>query len=139
MNRRHLLIYCGITASIGGCLEREADSVQSGETESRNGESDAESANNDSEGGDGSPSHVITVSEPTTDIDEGSARCRFDDLPPGAQEEVTSAIDDLQSDADETGRYATSERPALLDTDCYAAYIRYENRYYFTGVDALGG
>ncbi|WP_144049575.1 hypothetical protein [Halorubrum salipaludis] len=148
MNRRRLLIYCGVTAGISGCLGQETEPARNGDNDSTDDSSEADDSvgndendttGNNSEADDDSTSHVISVSEPTDDIDESSVRCQFADLPAGAQEEVESAIDDLRSNSEEMGRYATSERPELLDTDCYAAYIHYENQYYYTGIDALGG
>jgi len=130
MNRRRLLIYCGVTAGISGCIGQRTEPA-------RNDEND--STDNNSEADEDHPSHVITVSAPTNNIDESSVRCQFAELPAGAQEEVKSAIDDLRSNSEETGQYAAYERPKLLDTDCYAVYIQYENQYYLTEIDALGG
>lgn len=130
MDRRRLLIYCGVAAGISGCLGQETKPARNG---------DNNSTGNNSEANEDPPSHRITVSAPRNDIDEGSVRCQFAELPAGAQEEVKNAIDDLRSNSEETGHYTTYERPELLDTDCYAVYIHYENQYYFTEVDALGG
>ena len=148
MNRRRLLISCGVTAGISGCMGQETEPARDGDNNSTDDSSEADdsvrneendSTDNNSEADEDPPSHVITVSAPTNDIDESSVRCQFAELPDGAQEEVESAIDDLRSNSEETGQHATYERPELLDTDCYAAYIHYENQYYFTGVDSLGG
>jgi len=148
MNRRQLLIYCGVTAGVSGCMDQGTELARNGDNNSTDDSSEADdsvrndendSTDNNSEADDDSPSYVITVSAPTNDIDESSARCQFAELPAGAQEEVKSAIDDQRSNSEETGQHAMYEPPELLDTDCYSGYIHYKNQYYSTGVDALGG
>jgi len=130
MKRRSLLLYCGGISFISGCINREVNSSQS---------QDNNSANNDTEGSDDTASYVISVSQPSGDIKDDSNYCQIDDLPPGAQNEVRNAIEDQRSSSSDGGDYSMSERPTLLDTNCYASYVEYEDKYYFVTVDSLGG
>lgn len=50
------------------------------------------------------------------------ATCNLDSQNDAVQSEIRSAI--------ENGAYRTSDRPALLDTDCTDAFVRYEEDYY---------
>ncbi|MFC6771840.1 hypothetical protein [Halorubrum pallidum] len=83
------------------------------------------------------PSYVITVSR--EDVEQPDNGCRFEDLPEGAQEEIENAIGNLNADSDDSGSHDVYERPRLLDTECYAAYIEYDGGYYWTSIDAVGG
>lgn len=73
-----------------------------------------------------------TYSVEPTRIDEALPKsvdhCRFAELSGAVRSEVESAI--------ENGAYRSSERPALMDSDCYGEFIHYEGDVYMLEVKA---
>ncbi|TKX56259.1 hypothetical protein EXE43_22575 [Halorubrum sp. SS5] len=143
--KRRALLACALPAAIAGCtgdaLPGRDEEPGGGESESGGGsdESDAESNETSGSGDDGAEAgYTVGVEAPVSDPGD-SVVCEFESLPDAAREEFEAAIDGVDFETDDRGYYSSESSPALLDTDCYNAYVAYEGEYYWVSVDAVGG
>ena len=143
--KRRALLACALPTAIAGCagdtLLGRDEGTGGGESESGGGSnrSDGESNETSGSGDDGvDAGYTIGVEAPVSDPGD-SVVCEFESLPNAAQEEFEAAIEGVNFGTDDHGYYSSESSPALLDTDCYNAYIAYKGEYYWVSVDAVGG
>lgn len=143
--KRRALLACALPAAIAGCagdaLPGRDEEPGGDESESDGGsdESDAESNETSGSGDDGAEAgYTVGVEAPVSDPGD-SVVCEFESLPDAAREEFEAAIEGVDFETDDRGYYSSESSPALLDTDCYNAYVAYEGEYYWISVDAVGG
>lgn len=70
------------------------------------------------------PSYTVTVQRVDQDGGDFSTEdtCEFNELSAPVKMEVEQAL--------EKDGYSTDESPAILESDCYRSYIKYEGEYY---------
>ena len=143
--RRRALLACALPAAVAGCigdapLGRD-DEPGGGEDGSGGGSDESGGGGNETgdDGDDGAGArYTVGVSAPEPDPGDGAV-CEFESLPDAAQEEFEAAIEGVDFETADHGYYSSARSPALLDTDCYNAYVEYEGGYYRVSVDAAGG
>jgi hypothetical protein len=143
--KRRALLACALPAAIAGCagdaLLGRDEEPDDGESESGGGSdgSDGEGNETSDSGDDGvEAGYTVGVEAPVSDPGD-SVVCEFESLPDAAREEFEAAIEGVDFETDDRGYYSSENSPALLNTDCYNAYIAYEDEYYWVSVDAVGG
>lgn len=77
--------------------------------------------------------------EPPTECPGDEDSCEFAELPDGAQDEFSRAIEGAEFESEGLARYELEDRPALLETECYPGYVEFEGNYYWTMIEVSSG